>query len=76
MAPVTVRFHPAAAQQAESTYDWYAVRDPTAARAFREELRHAVDVVADNPAHVAASWTARQAVHLPALSVQPGLSDA
>ncbi len=49
MAPVTVRFHPAATQEAESTYDWYAARDETAAHAFREELRHAVDAVADNP---------------------------
>jgi hypothetical protein len=27
MAPAAVRFHPAAAQEAESTYDWYAARD-------------------------------------------------
>jgi plasmid stabilization system protein ParE len=49
MASATVRFHPAAAQEAESAYDWYADRDLSAAHAFREELQHAVDVVADNP---------------------------
>src|SRR2546428_5034526 len=49
MAPAAVRFHPAAAQEAESAYDWYAARNPSAAHGFREELRHAVDAVADNP---------------------------
>jgi len=49
MAPVVVRFHPAAAQEAESAYEWYAARSPSAAYGFREELRHAVDAVADNP---------------------------
>src|SRR5882724_4997745 len=49
MAPAAVRFHPAAAQEAESTYDWYAARNPAAARGFREELRQAVDAVAANP---------------------------
>jgi plasmid stabilization system protein ParE len=44
MAPVAVRFHPAAAQEAESAYAWYAGRDPFAAHGFREELRHAVDL--------------------------------
>src|SRR5262245_21724015 len=46
MASATVRFHPAAAQEAESTYDWYAERSPEAADGFREELRHAVEAVA------------------------------
>jgi len=45
MAPAAVRFHPAAAQEAESAYDWYAARNPSAAHGFREELRHAVDVM-------------------------------
>jgi len=49
MAPAAIRFHPAAAQEAESAYDWYAGRNPSAAHGFREELRHAVDAVADNP---------------------------
>jgi len=49
MAPAAIRFHPAAAQEAESAYDWYAARNPSAAHGFREELRHAVDAVADNP---------------------------
>ena len=49
MVPAAVRFHPAAAQEAESAYDWYAARDAAAAHGFREELRHAVDAVADNP---------------------------
>jgi plasmid stabilization system protein ParE len=49
MAPATVRFHPAAAQEAESAYDWYAARNPTVAHAFREELAHAVGAVTNNP---------------------------
>ena len=35
----------------ESAYDWYAARNPSAANGFREELRHAVDALAENPAH-------------------------
>jgi len=49
MAAATVSFHPAAAQEAESAYDWYAARDLSAAHSFREELRHAVDAVANHP---------------------------
>jgi len=49
MAPAAVRFHPAAAQEAESAYDWYAARNPAAAHGFLEELRHAVAAVAENP---------------------------
>ena len=49
MAPAAIRFHPAAAQEVESTYDWYAARTPAAAHGFREELRQALDVVAENP---------------------------
>jgi plasmid stabilization system protein ParE len=49
MAVAAVRFHPAAAQEAESTYDWYAARNPAAAHGFREEPRQAIDVVAANP---------------------------
>lgn len=49
MAPSAVRFHPAAAQEVESTYAWYAARDVATARGFREELRQAVDAVAASP---------------------------
>ena len=49
MAPAPVRFHPAAAQEAEEAYDWYAARNPAAAHGFREELRRAVEAVAENP---------------------------
>ena len=49
MAPSAVRFHPAAAQEVESTYEWYAARDVSTAHGFREELRQAVDVVAASP---------------------------
>jgi plasmid stabilization system protein ParE len=49
MAPAIVRFHPAAAQEAESAYGWYGARNRSAAQAFREELRHAVDAIANNP---------------------------
>jgi plasmid stabilization system protein ParE len=49
MALVAVRFHPAAAQEAEEAYDWYAARNPAAAYGFREELRPAVEAVAESP---------------------------
>ena len=49
MPPAAVRFHPAAAQEADSAYDWYAARDRFAAHVFREELRHAIEAVAGNP---------------------------
>ena len=49
MAPAAVRFHPAAAEEAEEAHEWYAARNPAAADGFREELRHAVDAVAENP---------------------------
>ncbi len=49
MATAPIRFHPAAAREAESAYDWYVARNPTAARAFREELAHAVAAVTNNP---------------------------
>ena len=49
MAPAAVRFHPAAAQEAESAYDWYAARNPSVAHGFRQELTHAVDAVANHP---------------------------
>src|SRR5437879_11376210 len=49
MPPATVRFHPAAAQEADSAFDWYADRDLSASHAFRDEVQHAVDAVAHNP---------------------------
>jgi plasmid stabilization system protein ParE len=49
MAPPAVRFHPAAAQEVESTYEWYAAQDVSAAHGFREELRQAVGMVAASP---------------------------
>jgi plasmid stabilization system protein ParE len=49
MAPSVVRFHPAAAQEVESTYAWYAARDVSAAHGFREELRQAVEAAAASP---------------------------
>jgi plasmid stabilization system protein ParE len=49
MASTTVRFHPAAAREAESAYEWYAARNPFAAHGFRDELAHAVDAVGQNP---------------------------
>jgi plasmid stabilization system protein ParE len=49
MAPPAVRFHPAAAQEVEFTYEWYAARDISAAHGFREELRQAVDAVVASP---------------------------
>ena len=49
MPSAAVRFHPAAAQEVESTYDWYAARDPAVAHGFREELRRAIETVTSNP---------------------------
>ena len=37
MASASVRFHPAAAQEAESTYGWYAARSPETAHGFRKD---------------------------------------
>jgi toxin ParE1/3/4 len=49
MAAVAIRFHPAAGQEAEAVYDWYAARNQSVAHGFREELRHAVASVSENP---------------------------
>ena len=49
MARAAVRFHPAAAQEAEAAYEWYAEHSSAAAHGFREELRHAVEAVAEAP---------------------------
>ena len=49
MPRVAVRFHPAAANEAEAADAWYAVRSSVAARGFREELQHAVEAVAEAP---------------------------
>jgi len=49
MASAAVRFHPAAAQEAESTYDWYAARSPEAALGFREELVRAIAAIGTSP---------------------------
>ena len=49
MPPAAVKFHPAAAEEAEAAYGWYAERSLVAARGFREELRHSVEAVAEAP---------------------------
>ena len=49
MAPAAVRFHPAAGEEAEKAYEWYAARNPAAADGFLEEFRRAVEAVAQNP---------------------------
>ena len=49
MPRAAVRFHPAAAEEAEAAYGWYAERSSAAAHGFREELRHAVQAVAEAP---------------------------
>jgi plasmid stabilization system protein ParE len=59
MTPAAVRFDPAAAQEAESAYDWFAARNPSAAHGFREKLRYAVDAVADSHARGPAMETGR-----------------
>jgi toxin ParE1/3/4 len=47
--PAAVRFHLAAAQEAEAAYTWYAERSESAAHGFREELRRAVEAVTEAP---------------------------
>ena len=49
MPRVAVRVHPAAAEEAEAAYDWYAERSITAAQGFLEELGRAVEVVTETP---------------------------
>lgn len=49
MPRAAVRFHPAAAEEAESAFDWYAQRSPEAARGFRDELGHAVEALSTAP---------------------------
>ena len=49
MARTAVRFHPAAAEEAEAAFRWYGQRSSTAAYGFREELQRAVDAVAQAP---------------------------
>ena len=49
MIEKTVEFHPAAAEEAETTRQWYAERSLVAARAFLTELMHAVEQVAEAP---------------------------
>jgi plasmid stabilization system protein ParE len=73
MAPAAVRFHPAAAQEAESTYEWYAERNPAAAHGFREELRQAIDAVCCESPNLAALWQPRSTVRLPAIPLQFGV---
>jgi toxin ParE1/3/4 len=45
MAPKPIRFHPAAADEA-AAHTWYAKGSATVARAFREDIVHAVDAIA------------------------------
>ena len=45
MPPKIVRFHPAAADEA-TTHTWYAKGSAAVARAFRQDLLHAVDAIA------------------------------
>ena len=49
MPRVVVRVDPAAAEEAEAAYDWYAERSITAAQGFLEELGRAVEVVSETP---------------------------
>jgi len=74
MASAAVRFHPAAAQEAESTYDWYAARSPEAAHGFREELGragHCRD--RDEPPNLATLWQPRPPIRISAIPLQPGV---
>lgn len=49
MPPVAVRFHPAAAEEAQAAFAWYAERSLAAADGFRDELRHAVEAISEAP---------------------------
>ena len=46
---MVIDFHPAASDEAEAAYDWYAERSPIAAARFREELDAAVEDIQNDP---------------------------
>jgi plasmid stabilization system protein ParE len=49
MPRAVVRFHPAAAEEAQAAFEWYHERSVEAAAAFRDDLAHAVEMVAEAP---------------------------
>ncbi|HEB98547.1 MAG TPA: type II toxin-antitoxin system RelE/ParE family toxin [Thiotrichales bacterium] len=44
-----VEFHPLATSEAETAADWYAQRNPQAARAFLKELTHSIEMIREAP---------------------------
>lgn len=49
MPPIKVSFHPEAAEEVETTRQWYAERSPLAARAFLAELDLGVERIREAP---------------------------
>ena len=47
--PQRIEFHPRAADELESAYEWYRERSESAARAFLLELDHSLDRIAEAP---------------------------
>ena len=47
--PAEVRFHPAAAEEAEAAYRWYRERSPSASSAFLAALERAVLLISEAP---------------------------
>ena len=49
METYRIRFHPKALEEAERSKNWFALRSPTAALGFLNELSHAIEVIKENP---------------------------
>ena len=49
MSLESLRIHPAALEEAEAAFDWYAQRSRRAAERFLDELDRAIDQIARNP---------------------------
>ena len=70
MASAAVRFHPAAAQEAESTYDWYAARSPEAAHGFPRGTGRATTAIETSPPSLATLWQPRAPMRISAIPLQ------
>lgn len=74
MAPAVIRFHPAAAQEAESAYDWYAARSKPFRGAWLSRGASARGRrCCRQSAHVASPWKPCPTVRLPSISLQLGI---
>ena len=49
MPRTRVEIHPSATREAETAADWYAQRNPQAARGFLKELTHSIEMIREAP---------------------------